>query len=77
MNPNNKDEEDVEDTEAESGKLELYNLADDLGEKHDLAKSNPEKAKELRSRLDAMMKDAVPPGGGSAAVAASGKKKKK
>ncbi len=77
VNPNNKDEEDVEDTEAESGKLELYNLADDLGEKHDLAKSNPEKAKELRSRLDAMMKDAVPPGGGSAAVAASGKKKKK
>lgn len=71
VNPNNRDEEDAAGTEAESGKVELYNLADDLGEKHDLAKSHPEKVKELRARLDALMKDAVPPGGGSAANAAN------
>ena len=35
----------------EDGKLELYNLADDPGEKHDLAKSRPEAAANLRKRL--------------------------
>ena len=31
--------------------LELYNLRNDLGEKHDLAKEMPEKAKALRDQL--------------------------
>lgn len=41
---------------------ELYNLADDIGEQRDLAKENPAKAKELRDKLDALLKDAVPAG---------------
>ena len=35
----------------EDGRLELYNLADDIGETKNLAKDNPAKAKELHSRL--------------------------
>ena len=37
----------------EDGKVELYNLKDDLGEKHDLAAALPDKADELRRRLHA------------------------
>jgi len=37
----------------EDGRLELYNLAKDPGEAHNLAKSLPEKAAELRQRLHA------------------------
>ena len=35
----------------EDGKIELYNLKDDLGEKNDLAGTMPEKAKELHRML--------------------------
>ena len=35
----------------EDNHVELYNLKDDLGEKHDLAARMPDKAKELRERL--------------------------
>jgi len=42
---------------------ELYNLAEDVGEKNDLAVSNPDKAKELRAKLDKLLKNAVPFGG--------------
>lgn len=35
----------------EDGRLELYNLRDDIGETRNLAESNPEKAKELHGRL--------------------------
>jgi arylsulfatase A-like enzyme len=35
----------------EDGKLELYNLREDLGEKRNLAKEMPDKAKELHARL--------------------------
>jgi len=52
---------------------QLYNLAEDLGEKNNLAAVNPEKLKELRARYDAMMKSAVPSG----APADPGAKKKK
>jgi len=37
----------------ESGDLELYNLKRDIGEKRNLAKRNPEKAKELLAQLEA------------------------
>jgi arylsulfatase A-like enzyme len=37
----------------ETGKAELYNLKDDIGEKTDLSAKNPEKAKELRDMLTA------------------------
>ena len=33
------------------GKLELYNLVDDIGEKHDLAEKMPEKAAQMQKRL--------------------------
>jgi arylsulfatase A-like enzyme len=35
----------------EDGRLELYNLRDDLGEKRNLATAHPEKTAELHSRL--------------------------
>lgn len=41
---------------------QLYHLAEDLGETHDLAAEMPGKLKELRAKYDEMMKSAVPPG---------------
>ena len=40
----------------EDNHVELYNLKDDIGEKNDLAKSNPAKVKELRDKLHAWRK---------------------
>jgi arylsulfatase A-like enzyme len=41
--------------------LELFNLAEDISEKHNLAATNPAKVKELRKRYDALAAQAVPP----------------
>ncbi len=41
----------------ESGREELYNLRDDLSERHDLAGSQPEKRRELGRRLDGWLKE--------------------
>jgi arylsulfatase A-like enzyme len=41
----------------EDGKIELYNLADDPGEKSNLAELLPEKAKELQEKLVAWRQD--------------------
>jgi arylsulfatase A-like enzyme len=41
----------------EDGRLELYNLADDVGEKNNLAQKMPEKTKELHNRLLAWRKE--------------------
>jgi uncharacterized sulfatase len=38
-------------------RTELYHLRDDMSETHDLAGSQPEKAKELRAALDAWFQD--------------------
>ncbi|MFM8223792.1 MAG: hypothetical protein ACKOJF_33240, partial [Planctomycetaceae bacterium] len=35
------------------GRLELYNLQDDLGETRNLAEEKPERTRELKARLDA------------------------
>ncbi len=35
----------------EDGRLELYNLKDDISQKHNLVQSNPDKAKELHQKL--------------------------
>ena len=43
-------------------KDELYNLAADLGEAKDLASTQPEKLKDLRTMLDILMKNAAPAG---------------
>jgi arylsulfatase A-like enzyme len=58
------------DANAEGGKgtspARLYNLADDIGEKTDLAAKNPDKLKELQAAWDAWNKGNVAPlwGGG-------------
>src|SRR5439155_18148684 len=45
----------------EDGKIELYNLKEDIGEKHDLAAAMPEKAKELHDKLVASRKSVNAP----------------
>jgi arylsulfatase A-like enzyme len=40
--------------------VQLYNVVTDIGEKNDLAMTNPQKVKELRGRLDEYMKGFVP-----------------
>lgn len=40
----------------ETGKIELYNLRDDLSQKHDLAANQPERAEELHQKLAAWRK---------------------
>jgi arylsulfatase A-like enzyme len=55
----------------------LYNLANDIGENHDLIKSEPEKAKVLQAAWDEWNKGNVPPAWGGAHLrkkAASGKR---
>jgi arylsulfatase A-like enzyme len=52
-NPN-KDQEKI-------AKYELYNLKDDMGEKHNLADQQPDKVQELLVRFDVYAKAAVPP----------------
>jgi arylsulfatase A-like enzyme len=41
--------------------IELFNLADDLGEKNNLASANPERVRELRARYDELARQAAPP----------------
>ena len=45
----------------EDGKLELYNLAEDIGETKNLAEANPQKTQELYTRLVAWRKDVNAP----------------
>ena len=40
----------------------LYNLATDIGEKNNLAAQNPEKLQEMKTRMEKLLKDAVPSG---------------
>jgi hypothetical protein len=37
----------------EDGRVHLYNLAEDIGEKNDLAKKQPKRVKEMRDKLHA------------------------
>jgi len=41
----------------EDGRLELYDLESDVGERHDLTAANPEKARELQAKLVAWRKE--------------------
>jgi arylsulfatase A-like enzyme len=63
----------------ETGKRELYNLTDDLGEKNDLAAAQPERAKALHEKLLAWRKevDAPMPRAKTAADEAAGKQRKR
>jgi arylsulfatase A-like enzyme len=62
---------------APAGKsIELYNLAEDIGEKKNVAAEHPEIVKELKAKLAEYQKDAVPFGGANAGPAkAKGKRK--
>jgi arylsulfatase A-like enzyme len=42
-------------------KVELFNLAQDPGEKNNLADQNPQKVAELQRRIEALAREAVPP----------------
>ena len=66
--------EKVPDDEVRSsGTVELYNLAEDIGETKNLAASRPDKVKELRARLDELLKNAAPPGNAAAKPAGRNK----
>lgn len=65
LNASDKDAEEAKGGDKAIGKMELYNLANDIAEKNNLAKSQPEKLAEMRARLDALLLDAVPAGGPS------------
>lgn len=69
LNASEQDAEEAKSGERLSGKMELYHLADDIGETKNLATERPDKLKELRARLDAFLKDAVAPGGTAASSA--------
>jgi arylsulfatase A-like enzyme len=63
LNASEKNAEEALDDEAKSaGTVELYHLADDIAETKNLAPAQPAKVKELRARLDALLKDAAKPG---------------
>jgi arylsulfatase A-like enzyme len=55
-------EETAAGPEDATAKVELYNLAEDISESKDLAASQPERVSQMRTRLNALLKDAVPPG---------------
>lgn len=60
VNPSEKDAEEETVVIATGGeKIELYNLRDDLSEKHNLAATQPERVKEMRARLNELMAGAV------------------
>jgi arylsulfatase A-like enzyme len=63
----------------ETGKRELYNLKDDIGEKNDLAAAQPEKVKELHEKMLAWRKEvgAPMPRPKTPADEAAGKQKKR
>ncbi|MGI8988315.1 MAG: sulfatase [Bryobacteraceae bacterium] len=44
----------------EDGRIEMFNLAEDIGESRNLAAENPRKAAELKGKLDAWLKDLNP-----------------
>ncbi len=46
----------------ETERVELYHLANDLGESKNLAAAQPERVKAMRARLESLLQDAVTPG---------------
>ena len=56
------DAEEQADSQKSSGKLELYNLAEDIAESKNLANVQPERVNAMRTRLETMLKNAMPPG---------------
>jgi arylsulfatase A-like enzyme len=74
VNASEQDAEEVTaDAPATGRTVELYNLVQDVAEKNNLAATQPGKVKELRARLNGLLKDAVKPGNPNAKQAASKK----
>lgn len=61
LNAHDRDAEEGKESSV-GKKVELYNLATDLGEQKNLASEQPGKVAELRAKLDVLLKTAVPPG---------------
>lgn len=76
LNASEQDAEESPGVDSATGKMELYNLAEDISERHNLVASQPERVKELRARLDELIKDAVPAGEPSVGSATKGSKRK-
>ncbi len=71
LNASEKNAEEAPGDEPKStDSVELYNLAEDIGETKNLAATQPVRVKELRARLDAFLKNAAPPGNAAAKPAA-------
>lgn len=60
-----------QDRDAAVETIELYNLSQDISESHNLAAARPEKVRELRQRLEELLKGAVEPGDKNALPALS------
>ncbi|HUR58777.1 MAG TPA: arylsulfatase [Opitutaceae bacterium] len=65
-----EDTAEATDMRESATNVELYNLAEDIGESKNLAATQPEKVKQLRTRLEALLKDAVKPANPAAKAAA-------
>ncbi len=59
VNPSDKDAEEGGDENSSGEKVELYNLADDVSEQHDLSSQFPERVQQMQARLEEFTKDAV------------------
>ena len=68
MNPPNADQAGAKKKNAKEkaatggANVQLYNLATDLGEKHNVAADHPQRVAELQAKLAALLNDAVKPG---------------
>jgi arylsulfatase A-like enzyme len=78
MNARVKDSDQTSNAETSGVKIELYHLGDDIGETHNLAASEPDMVRKLRTRLNEFLQDAVKPGNPApSAASANGAKRGK
>lgn len=55
------DNEQPTTDEARPGKVELFNLAVDIGEQHDVSAEHPDRVRSMRERYETLLKDAPQP----------------
>ncbi|MES2438008.1 MAG: arylsulfatase [Verrucomicrobiota bacterium] len=56
-----EDEGESKEGKPEKGRIELFNLAQDISEKNDISAANPEKVKQLHERYKVLAAQAIPP----------------
>jgi arylsulfatase A-like enzyme len=61
LNASDDDAEDGGKNVKATGKIELYNVANDISERTNLATTNPDKVRELKTRLNEFMQTSVKP----------------